>query len=199
MAFMALGGLAAGAGAVGGLGGLGTALSVIGTGVGLMGSFAQAQGTIAAGKAAQRQHEMQAMNSRFQAEQLEARGKWERAQHRQKADLAKQKKVAAISRAQAIGASSGFLADDHTSSLNIANLERWGSFDEFNELAGGEAAQRDNQIADSSKRFEAGYQDYAGTAAMASAKSRASSTILGGVGSAFSSLSKIKTSATAYG
>lgn len=185
---------AAGAGGAGmsGMAMIGTMMSVVGTAV-------SAMGTIAAGRQQQQAANAQAEQLKFQGKQFEARGKWERAQQRQKADLAKKRKQILISARTARDGASGFLPGDHSSSIAISDLERWGSFDEFNELAGGEMAQFDNKIQAQNKYREAKFARFEGAAAASSARTSAMGTMIGGIGTAFGRFNPSPGTASATG
>jgi len=178
---MAIGGAGA---AAGGLGGIGTLFSAFSAVAGIAGSAVAAQGSIAAGKSQQQMAMMNANAMENQAKQFENRGKYERAQYGVKRDAAVRKRKVLQARAQTVGAGGGFMADDHSSSIAIADLQRYGDFEALSYGSAGEAAQYDNKILASNKMAEAQLARFEGNAAMASAKRRAMGTMIGGLGPA---------------
>lgn len=166
------------------LGGL-SGMQMVGMAVSMAGTVMSAMGTIAAGKAQAAQATAAAQQNEYQAKQLEARGKWEQAQGRAKADLAKRRKMHALSRAQTVGAAGGFMFGDHTSSIAIADLERWGSFDEFSEQAMAQGARWDNSNLANAQRYEATLNRMEASSAKSSAGIGAMATLIGGAGSMF--------------
>jgi len=171
-------------GAVGGASGLMTGLSAA---MGMVGTVMSAMGTIAAGKAQAQQAEVQAQNARFQAKQLRARGKFARAKQGREGDIAARKKRALLSRHRAVAAASGFMADDHTSSIQIANLERFGSFDEAMKRTS--AAEWDNKNLANAQDYNAKAYMMEAQSAKSSAQMGAMATLVGGAGNLFSSFS----------
>jgi len=189
MAFFAAAPLMAALPAAGaGFGGIGTAMTALSAVAGIAGTVMSAQGTLAAGKAAHQQSMAEAVQLQYQADQFEARGKWEEAKRRQGADVQKRRKNLALSRAQAVGAKSNFLPGDHSSSIAMERIERYGSFDEFQELAMGKAARTDNNVQAANRRYEGDLAKRAGAAQLAGAKSAATGTLIGGMGSLASSI-----------
>lgn len=131
-----------------------------------IGTVVSAVGTIAAGQAQQRA-------ANFQAAQEEVQAKEERAAAQQQGfDIARQKRLA-LSRNQAVGAASGFGADD-TSSLDIAGeIAAYGTWQEQVANYGGESRA-------SSLNASAAATRESGRAAMTGAYIGAAGTLVGG-------------------
>lgn len=170
------------------MGSIGTLFTAFSAVAGLAGSAMAAQGSIAAGQAQHQQAVAAAEQQRFQAKQVEARGKWEMAQKRQKADLARDAKERAQSKFQNIASSSGFMFGDHSSVKGMENLERYGSFDEFNEMAGGKMARWDATNQKNAHMYQASLHEMEGQAALTGSRQAARGTLIGGVGSMLGTL-----------
>jgi len=177
--------------------GMQTAMAAVSLVTTLAGSAMSAMGTIAAGKTAAQQARMQAKQLDFQGDQLDARARWEQAKGRREADFEKRRKIAAISRARTVSAAGGFSAEDHSSSIAIRELERWGTFAELDKSANAKMQGQSGHLAADTKRFEAGLSRYEATAALSSSRSQAMASLVGGVGKGLGSFNPGFSSSTA--
>jgi hypothetical protein len=145
------------------------ALAVISAVAGLAGSFVQAQGTIAAGKAAQ-----QAAN--YEAAQLDVKAKEEQAAAQRDAFEHGREKDLALSKLQANAAASGFSATDPTALAIADEIAKYGTYKEQMAMYGGESRRTGIEAQAFGRRME-------GKAAMQGARYSAAGTILGGISS----------------
>lgn len=153
----------------------------------IAGGAMSAMGTIAAGKATAAAAEGAAQQAEWQRKQNETRWKLEQGEKRIAADLAKRKKNLAISRAQNTQAGSGFDPSSHTSSIQIADLEKFGTFDEMMHLAGGQMARFEGQNVSAGLQMDADL--YRMQAKDKSYMAGAAGTLIGSVGKGFGGLS----------
>jgi hypothetical protein len=144
-------------------------LAAVSAGAGMLGSVVQAQGTLAAGKAAQQ-------SANYEAAQLEIKAKEEQAASQRDAEEHGREKDLALSRLQTNAAASGFSATDPTALAVADEIARYGTYKEQMTMYGGESRRTGIDAQAVGRRME-------GRAAMAGAKSSAVGTILGGISS----------------
>lgn len=152
------------------------ALAAISAVVGMVGSVVQAQGTLAAGKAAQQ-------SANYEAAQLDIKAKEEQAAAQRDAEEHGREKDLALSKLQTNAAASGFSATDPTSLAIADEIAKYGTYKEQMAMYGGESRRTGIEAQATGRRME-------GRAAMAGAKSAAMGTILGGISSMASSFAK---------
>ena len=142
-------------------------LETVGTIATIAGTAVTAAGTIAAGKNAE-------ASAKFEAQQMEAKGKEEQAASQREADEYRRRKNLALSKLQSNSAASGFTATDPTALALADEISKYGTFQEQMANYGG-ASRR------------AGLEDQAagrimeGKAARRGSMYSAAGTILGGV------------------
>jgi hypothetical protein len=160
-----------------------TAISAI---AGLAGSFIQARGTIAAGKAAQ-------VNANYEAQQLDLKAKEEQAAAQRDAEEEGRRKDLALSKLQSNAAASGFSATDPTALQLADEISRYGTYQQQLTEYGGQSRRTGLEAQAEGKRLE-------GAAARKGASYAAAGTILGGISSLASKYNPAttKTSAPAY-
>ena len=144
-------------------------LAVISAIAGMAGSFVQAQGTIAAGKAAQ-------ASANYEAQQLDIKAKEEQAAAQRDAQEFGRRKDLALSELQSKSAGSGFSATDPTTLAIADEVAKYGTMQEQMAMYGGESRRTGIEAQATGRRME-------GKAAMAGARSSALGTILGGISS----------------
>jgi hypothetical protein len=152
------------------------ALAVISAVAGLAGSFVQAQGTIAAGKAAQQ-------SANYEAAQLDIKAKEEQAAAQRDAQEYGREKDLALSKLQTNAAASGFSATDPTALAVADEIAKYGTYKEQMAMYGGTSRRAGVEAQAEGRRME-------GKAALQGAKSAAMGTILGGISSMASSFAK---------
>lgn len=145
-------------------------LAAAGQAAQLAGSFVTAQGTLAAGEAAN-------AATRFESEQLKVQALEERAAAQQEAIQDRRNKELALSALQARGAASGFSASDETILDLAGDIEKQGELQAGLRQFGGARRQRGLLAQAAARRAE-------GRAALTGARYSAVGTILGGFGSA---------------
>lgn len=146
---------------------LATIATLISAGTAMAGAAVSAQGTLAAGKAAQ-----QAAN--YEAAQLDIKAKEEQAASQREALEHKRKKDMALSEVQSKSAASGFSATDPTALAIADEISRYGTMQEQMAMYGGESRRTGIEAQAAGRRME-------GAAARQGAKYSAVGTILGGV------------------
>jgi hypothetical protein len=143
--------------------------SVVSALAGGAGALVSAQGTIAAGKAAQ-------ASANYEAQQLEIKAKEEQAAAQRDAQEFARRKDLALSELQSKSAGSGFTATDPTSLAIADEIAKYGTMQEQMAMYGGESRRTGIEAQATGRRME-------GKAAMAGARSSALGTILGGISS----------------
>jgi hypothetical protein len=153
-----------------------TVLSVAGTAMGVVGAVSSARAQKQAGK-----HQEEAAG--FRAKQLDQQAGQERAVAQHQAIEARRRSGLAQSRAQALAASSGAGAVDPTVLNLVSGIAGEGELSAGNALYSGEERALGQETSASANRYEGGQARRAGEV-------RAETTIMGGVASAASSLSR---------
>lgn len=146
---------------------LATIATVVSTVAGMAGSYIQAQGTLAAGKAAQQAAE-------FEAKQLDIKAKEEQAAAQREMFDQRREKELALSKLQSNAAASGFSATDPTSLALADEIEKYGTVKEQLAMYGGTSRRAGIEAQAASRRME-------GEAAKIGSKYSAAGTILGGI------------------
>ena len=146
---------------------LATIATVVSTVAGLAGSYMQAQGTLAAGKAAQQAAE-------FEAKQLDIKAKEEQAAAQRDMLDQRREKELALSKLQSNAAASGFSATDPTALALADEIEKYGTYKEQMAMYGGESRRQGITAQAAGRRME-------GKAARIGSQYSAAGTILGGI------------------
>lgn len=146
---------------------LATIATVVSAVAGMAGSYIQAQGTLAAGKAAQ-----QAAN--YEAAQLDIKAKEEQAAAQREMLDQRREKELALSKLQTNAAASGFSATDPTALALADEIERYGTVKEQMSMYGGESRRRGIAAQAAGRRLT-------GAAERAGSQYSAAGTILGGI------------------
>jgi hypothetical protein len=133
------------------------------------GSVMQAQGTIAAGKAAQQSAEFEAQQLDIKAKEEQAAAQREAFEHKRKTDLT-------LSELQSRAATSGFTATDPTALALADEISRYGTYQQQMAQYGGASRRAGTQAQAGARRME-------GRAARKAAGYSAAGTILGGISS----------------
>jgi hypothetical protein len=144
-------------------------LALISMGVGGLGAAVQAQGTIAAGKAAQQ-------SANYEAQQLDLKAKEEQAAAQRDALELRHKKDLTLSELQANSAASGFSATDPTALALADEITKYGTVQEQMAMYGGASRREGLEAQAAGRRME-------GKAARQGAAYSAAGTILGGISS----------------
>ena len=147
-----------------------------------------AVGTIAAGQSQAEYYERQGAANKqaadFQAKQLDIKAKDEFASGQRDMLQMRRQKNMALSRLQAVGASSGFSATDPSNLAMADEISKYGTLQEMTALYGGENRGKDLKLSAAAKRFEGDttaslYSDQASMTRTGSYYS-AAGTVLGG-------------------
>ncbi len=146
---------------------LATIATVVSTVAGMAGSYIQAQGTLAAGKAADQA-------AKYEAAQLDIKAKEEQAAAQREMLDQRREKELALSKLQTNAAASGFSATDPTSLALADEIEKYGTTKEQMAMYGGESRRQGITAQAHGRRME-------GQAARIGAKYSAAGTILGGI------------------
>lgn len=146
---------------------LATIATVVSTVAGLAGSYMQAQGTLAAGKAAQQAAE-------FEAKQLDIKAKEEQAAAQRDMFDQRREKELALSKLQSNAAASGFSATDPTALALADEIEKYGTYKEQMAMYGGTSRRAGIEAQAAGRRME-------GKAARIGSQYSAAGTILGGI------------------
>lgn len=167
------------------LGGAAGVASAVSTAAGLVGTFMQARGTLAAGKARQQALE-------YEAQQQELKAKEEQAAAQREAQQYERKKKLALSELQAKSAASGFTATDPTALALADEIARYGTYQEQLAQYGGKSRRAGLEAQAQGSRLT-------GKAARQGASYSAAGTILGGISSMAGKYAKRSTPAAGGG
>lgn len=148
---------------------LATIATVVSTVAGMAGSYVSAQGTLAAGKAAEQA-------AKYEAAQLDIKAKEEQAAAQRDMLDQRREKELALSKLQSNAAASGFSATDPTALALADEIERYGTYKEQLAQYGGESRRRGIEAQAHGTRMT-------GAAKRAGSRSEAAGTILGGISS----------------
>ena len=166
----------------------------------IAGTVVTAAGTIASGNAQAKMAQQQGIDrqqaAEFEARQLDIRANEERAAGQVEAKQHRRNKNLALSRLQALSASSGFSATDPTSLAIAEEIETYGEYQAGLANYKGEATQRNLRERAGAARFSGASASRAGYAEASAARTgsyySAGGTILGGISSAASTYNKFK-------
>jgi hypothetical protein len=141
--------------------------TVVSAAAGMAGSYMQAQGTIAAGKAAKQAADYEAAQLDIKAKEDQAAAQRDAEQHGREKDLA-------LSKLQTNAAASGFSATDPSALAMADEIAKYGTYKEQLTMYGGTSRKAGIEAQAVGRRME-------GKAALAGARSQATATILGGI------------------
>lgn len=148
---------------------LATIATVVSTVAGLAGSYVQAQGTFAAGKAADQA-------AKYEAAQLDIKAKEEQAAAQRDMFDQRREKELTLSKLQSNAAASGFSATDPTALALGDEIAKYGTYKEQMAMYGGESRGTGIEAQAHGRRME-------GKAKRIGARYEAAGTILGGISS----------------
>jgi hypothetical protein len=146
---------------------LATIATVVSAVAGAAGSYVSAQGTLAAGKAAEQA-------AKYEAAQLDIKAKEEQAAAQRDMFDQRREKELTLSKLQSNAAASGFSATDPTALALQDEIEKYGTYKEQMAQYGGESRRTGIEAQAHGRRME-------GQAAKIGSRSQAAATILGGV------------------